>query len=134
MKIITFNIGESLYGVIMDNIKEIMPYPTQVAKLPSQRNDVIGVCNLRGCITTILDINKLCNVEDKPKKFLIHFSKGESNVSFPTETIPQTLDADLSEIDEIPFAGDLVKGIVKTKIGLVILLDDEKLFNPFVKI
>lgn len=135
MKIIVFNIGETTYGVKMDNIKEIMPYPTMIAKLPNQKEFIIGVTNIRGKISVIVSLGKLFKTEHGEPKFLMVLEKGGKIVSFPTDGMPQTLDVNLNDMSN-DFIGrsDYIDGIVDSKLGLVAILKEEELFHNNVKL
>lgn len=132
MKVVTFNIGDTVYSVKIDVIKEIMIYPKRVANLPNQNKNVIGVTNIRGTVSTIIDIERLLtNNTCSDKKFLIILeNKNGKIICFPTSNMPETLDITNNKVDtNFVGVGDLIEGVTNTKKGLVVMLDDKKLFE-----
>jgi purine-binding chemotaxis protein CheW len=130
MKIIIFDIDNTTYGIKMDNIKEIMPYPTRIAKLPNQNSNIIGVTNIRGKVSSILNINQILNTNKTESKYIIIIEKDNKIICFPTEKMPQTLDITMDEIST-NFIGksDYISGILNTKIGLVALMNEINLLG-----
>jgi purine-binding chemotaxis protein CheW len=61
-QIVTFKLGDEIFGVRVNDIREIVK-PENVTRVPQMPGFIEGVMNLRGQITTIINLNRLMEIE-----------------------------------------------------------------------
>jgi twitching motility protein PilI len=54
---IAFRLGKSYLVTSMDQIREIIPYTSQLAKVPGAKSWVKGLANIRGLLLPVIDLN-----------------------------------------------------------------------------
>ncbi len=60
--LITFSL-ETLYGLDISDVKEVIDYPTDLIKTPTITKHIRGMANLRGELVAIIDTRQLYNLE-----------------------------------------------------------------------
>jgi purine-binding chemotaxis protein CheW len=65
MQVIVFKLGNERYGVEISQVREIIR-PAQITRIPNTPDFIEGVINLRGQITTIINLRKRFGLENKP--------------------------------------------------------------------
>ena len=61
-QIVVFELGKERYGVSIHTIREIIRY-SEVTKVPETPGYVDGVLNIRGTITTIVNLREILGME-----------------------------------------------------------------------
>ncbi len=61
-----FVLGGELYGVALAKVREILT-PPPITPVPRAPRDVLGVCSVRGLLTTVFDLRTRLRLEASPK-------------------------------------------------------------------
>lgn len=96
-KVLTFSLGEEVYGVDILRVKEIRGW-SPVTRIPQSPNSLLGVLNLRGVIVPIVDLR-------------VRFGLAAAEFNALTVTIVLSLDAG-SGTKEHGFVGDSVRDVI----------------------
>lgn len=120
---ITFRLAQSLMGVDILDIREIIPC-TRITRVQCAPGFVTGLINLRGQILTILDISVLMGFEKtgQPGSHIIVFK--HRNVGFVVDQIGDLFDVERSRIESIPVNVDPK---IKKYSDTIVNLDDNVL-------
>lgn len=138
-QIIIFKLDEKLYGVNIDQVREITRVG-EISPVPKAPKYVLGVTNLRGQITTVIDLRKRLGMQpkaiDKQSRMMIIEAEGNSEGVIVDSVVEVTMipKADIEEPPKIMEASknksNYLVGIGKKDNKLIILLDLRKLLSP----
>lgn len=143
-QMIVFKLGEEEYGLLIDQIKEVVITP-HITRVPLTAGYIKGVANVRGNILAIVDLEErfglspksgaVDNDSEKPNYTLVVESE-DLKMGILVKEVPNTLAISQSQIDQSPNilnnqASDknYIKGIVTIQNRLVILIDIYKVVN-----
>lgn len=62
---LAFTLAGELYGVALDKVREIVT-PPPVTPVPRAPHDILGVCSVRGLLTTVIDLRLRLRVQAAP--------------------------------------------------------------------
>lgn len=142
MKLVTFQLGEELYGVeIMDVARIVKTQP--VRSIPNAPHYVEGIFNLRSEIIPVISLHKRFHIKS-PKiedgdEFLSGFlilSVENNKIGVIIDRVARVVDIKKDDIQSPPqmIAGigtEYISGVVrKDDGGYLIILDIHKLFTP----
>ncbi|GAB4338133.1 MAG: chemotaxis protein CheW [Flammeovirgaceae bacterium] len=141
-QIIVFKIGGEEYGLMIDQIKEVVLTP-RIAKIPLMPSYIKGVANIRGNILAIIDLeekfglkNTVSHESDEGQKnYSLVVESDKYNMAILVREVPNTLsvsDADIDRSPSVVSGGDsknYIKGIVKLDTRLVILIDAHQIIS-----
>lgn len=137
MQIVVFRLGAEEYGADISQVREIIEH-RGINSIPGTTADLHGVINLRGQITTVIDLRKRLGIREKASdsssRIIIAEVEGNT-IGMIVDSVSEVRYVSGSQIE--PFAGllhgetgaDYVSGICKLKTGLLILLNLEKVFD-----
>ncbi len=131
IQVVIFNLGNERYGVETTQVKEIIKVD-EITKIPNAPDFVEGVINLRGQITTIINLRKRFGLP--PKEIdndtrIIVFEQNGSIMGIMVDTVNEVKYLSKDDIEELPTVitsksgSRLLKGIGKLPDSLVILID-----------
>ena len=141
MLILLFYLGEAMYGIHCEKIREICP-SVKLEKIPHAPEYFAGLFKYRGALVPVIDLRRL--IQDKPcdmrlstRIILIDF-KNEDDTAYVvgfmaervTETVRQPREAFVSSgvnLDGVPFLG----GIVMENDHMVQMIDLDRLPENF---
>lgn len=139
-KYLTFSLGKEQYGVEILKVREINCL-LDITAVPRTPNFVRGVINLRGKVIPVIDLRikfGMETVESNEQTCIIVVDIIQNNIAVQmgiiVDTVSEVLDIDTDDIEETPTFGsscrtDFIKGIAKTKGGVKILLNIEKVLS-----
>lgn len=142
-KYLTFHIGKELYGIEINNVKEVIEYlqSVNITRIPLTPNFIAGVINLRGEVTPVIDLNArffnnksvinkrtcivIINVEDTDEKITL---------GVMIDSVDAVVDIPDGDIEATPPLGakiraDFISGIGKIEGKFVILLNINTVLN-----
>jgi purine-binding chemotaxis protein CheW len=132
---VTFLLAGEIYGVPAAAVREVIMW-APVTRIPNAGASVKGVINLRGEIVPVLDSRTrlgLAPIEptDRTCIVVVHVRNGSRQLAagLIVDTaleVARLISAEISGGDG-RLAGDLVTGVARTKAGLVMLLDVDRL-------
>jgi purine-binding chemotaxis protein CheW len=131
-QIIVFKLDDKQYGVNIEQIREITRIG-EIAPVPNSPSYINGVTNLRGQVTTVIDLRKRLGMApkefDKDSRMMVIESQGRS-VGMIVDSVAEVTmlpKTDIEETPEIARATDdksaYLKGIGKKGDKLIILVD-----------
>jgi len=128
---VIFKLGDEEFGVDVMNIKEIARITT-ITRVPRSPDFIEGVINLRGCLTTVINLRKrfgfapkeidadsriiIAELEDKPVGMLV--DAATEVLRIPVSDIEATPEMVTTEISK-----EYLRGVGKVENRLIILLD-----------
>ncbi|MCQ2582431.1 MAG: chemotaxis protein CheW [Treponema sp.] len=140
MQLVTFMLGQDLYGVDIMDVKEIVRIQ-DVRSIPNAPYYVEGFINLRGDIIPIIDLHKRFRIQALPSD-QIDFDGGfiilniENNkIGIIIDKIARVVYVKSDDIKEPPqmisgIGSEYIEGVIREDNGYLIMLNIRKLFNP----
>lgn len=143
MKLVTFQLGEELYGVeIMDVDQIVKTQP--VRSIPNAPHYIEGIFNLRSEIIPVISLHKRFHIKspqlDEDDEYLGGFlilSVENNKIGVVIDRVARVVDIKKDDIQLPPqmIAGigtEYISGVVRKEDGgYLIILDIHKLFNPY---
>ncbi|MEM2727092.1 MAG: chemotaxis protein CheW [Archaeoglobaceae archaeon] len=137
VQVIVFRLGEERYGVDISQVREIIR-PSQITKIPNAPEFVEGVINLRGQITTIVNLRKRFGMPPKPidnDTRIIVVEYNNAVIGMMVDTVNEVKYLPQRDIEALPSIitsreeAKFLKGVGKLSDGLLILIDLNKVLN-----
>ena len=137
VQVIVFNLGGERYGVDVSQVREIIK-PSQITRIPNAPDFIEGVINLRGQITTIVNLRKRFGMEPKPidndtRIIVVEFDNAAIGMMVDTVTEVKYLStSDIEPLPDIITAREeakFLKGVGKLPDGLLIMIDLNKVLS-----
>ncbi len=137
VQVIVFNLGNERYGVDISQVREIIK-PTQITRIPNAPDFVEGVINLRGQITTIINLRKRFGLEPKPidnNTRIIVVEYNNAVIGMMVDTVNEVKYLSTADIEALPSIitareeAKFLKGVGKLPDGLLILIDLNKVLS-----
>ncbi|MCS7130595.1 MAG: chemotaxis protein CheW [Archaeoglobaceae archaeon] len=137
VQVIVFRLGEERYGVDISQVREIIR-PSQITKIPNAPDFVEGVINLRGQITTIVNLRKRFGMVPKPidnDTRIIVVEYNNAVIGMMVDTVNEVKYLPQKDIESLPSiitsreSAKFLKGVGKLPDGLLILIDLNKVLN-----
>jgi purine-binding chemotaxis protein CheW len=131
-QLIVFKLEDKLYGVNIDQIREITRID-EISPVPNAARYIEGVTNLRGQVTTVVNLRKKLGMPhkefDKESRMMIVESEGRS-VAVIVDSVTEVTMISKTDIEETPElarttqeTSSYLKGIGKKDKKLIILVD-----------
>jgi len=137
VQVIVFKLGEERYGVDISQVREIIR-PSQITRIPNAPDFVEGVINLRGQITTIVNLRKRFGMPPKPidnDTRIIVVEYNNAVIGMMVDTVNEVKYLAQKDIEALPSIitareeAKFLKGVGKLPDGLLILIDLNKVLN-----
>lgn len=137
VQVIVFRLGEERYGVDISQVREIIR-PSQITKIPNAPDFVEGIINLRGQITTIINLRKRFGMPPKPidnDTRIIVVEYNNAVIGMMVDTVNEVKYLAQKDIEALPGIvtsreeAKFLKGVGKLPDGLLILIDLNKVLN-----
>ena len=140
LQLVVFQLGQEEFGVDIAQVREIIK-PTEITQMPNSPPFVEGVINLRGQITTIMDLRKRVDLGEATKTDqmrIIVVELEDNTIGMVVDSVTEVLRISNSEIDPTPAIAtevdtNYIQGVGKLKNGeqdrLLILLDLTKVLS-----
>lgn len=140
-QLVTFQLGDELYGVDIMDVKEIVKV-LAVRPIPNAPYYVEGIFNLRGEIIPIINLHKRFRLkkteiseDDEFERGFIILDLDGSKIGIIIDKVARVVLVQNEEVKPPPqmFAGigtEYVHGVIRQETGYLILLDTRKIFNP----
>ncbi len=135
MQVVVFSLGGEEYSVDISMVREIirMVDLTRIPKLPEF---IEGVINLRGQITTVINLRKRFEMEpivNDNNRIIIVDSKGEP-IGIIVDSVSEVMTVPPGQIEDMPSikharTQEYLKGICKVDDRILILLDLDKILT-----
>lgn len=146
LQIVEFLLGDEHFAIDLFDVKEVVEY-TRITKLPNSPSYIKGIIDLRGEITTIIDLKLQLSViettttnEENSRIIVLDDRITHSKIGIMVDDVLTVSTYDTSQIDETATSGDdgtHILGIIKKKIRdkekdatqLIIWLDVKSLLH-----
>lgn len=137
VQVIVFRLGEERYGVDISQVREIIR-PTQITRIPNAPDFVEGVINLRGQITTIVNLRKRfgmppTQIDNDTRIIVVEYNNAV--IGMMVDTVNEVKYLSQKDIEPLPSIitsreeAKFLKGVGKLPDGLLILIDLNKVLN-----
>lgn len=136
LQMITFNLGNEMYGVDIMAVREIRVW-SDTTPLPNSPEFVLGVINLRGVIVPVFDLlDRFGHGETTPTKShaVIIVVVGSNLIGLVVNAVSDIVylkESDIRAVPEMKFRKDsaFLTGLAIVDEQMVALISTEKLFN-----
>ncbi|WP_422359606.1 chemotaxis protein CheW [Reichenbachiella sp.] len=136
IQLIVFKLGEEEYALPIEQIKEVVLTP-RISPMPQTPDYVKGIANIRGNVIAIMDFEQKFGLKPNKKKlnngtvnYTLVIESEDHNVGILVNDVPNTLSVLSSKIDDssniiqhTSLDESVIKGVVKTKEKMIILID-----------
>jgi purine-binding chemotaxis protein CheW len=141
-QLVTFQLGEELYGINIMDVKEIVRVQA-IRAIPNAPTYVEGIFNLRSEIVPIINLHKRFHLkklvttdedEELLPSFVIIDIEG-MKLGIIIDRISRVITVEQDEIQPPPqmitgIGAEYIRGVVRQENGYLIILDVRELFNP----
>lgn len=135
LQLVTFKLGNEEYGIDILKVQEINRM-TEITTMPKSAFSVEGVINLRGKVIPVVNLRKRFGLEMKEldsQSRIIVVDAG-STIGLIVDSVSEVIRIPSDTIEPPPpitggIGSEYVRGIVKLKDRLIILLDIDRLLS-----
>jgi len=137
IQLVVFELGDEEFGVEISQVREIIK-PVDITKMPNTPDHVNGVINLRGSITTVMDLRKKLGIhhsqETNQKMRIVIIELEDNTIGMMVDSVSEVLRLPLSDIDSkvnetSEIDAEYIRGIGKLENRMLILLDLNKVIS-----
>ena len=142
IQLVTFHLGEELYGVNILDVKEIVRVQA-VRAIPNAPNYVEGIFNLRSEIIPVINLHKRFAIlkstvkseEDALLSGFVIIDIDGMKLGIIIDRVSRVVTIEKSDIQMPPqmlsgIGAEYIQGVVRQDAGYLILLNIRSLFNP----
>ena len=138
-QLVTFHLGEELYGVNIMDVKEIVRIQN-VRVIPNAPYYVEGIINLRSEIIPIIDLHKRFRIQNVHSEdiemdggFIILNIDG-NKIGIIIDKVERVVSVKGEDVKEPPqmltgIGTEYIEGVIREEYGYLIMLNTRKLFN-----
>lgn len=139
-QLVTFCLGEELYGVDIMDVKEIVRL-RNVRAIPNAPYYVEGIIHLRSEIIPIIDLHKRFNIKSSARAEDIEMEGGfiildieGSKIGIIIDKVERVVTVKEEDVKEPPqmlsgIGNEYIEGVIREDEGYLIMLNTRKLFN-----
>ena len=140
-QLVTFQLGEELYGIDIMDVKEIVRVQ-EIRPIPNAPSYVEGIFNLRREIIPIINLHRrfhlkkaVISEEDELLSGFIIIDLDGMKLGVIIDKVARVVTVESSKIQPPPqiltgIGAEYIQGVVRQEQGYLIILDIAKLFNP----
>ncbi len=140
-QLVTFQLGEELYGIDIMDVKEIVRVQ-DIRSIPNAPSYVEGIFNLRSEIIPIINLHRrfhlkkpLLGEDDEMLSGFIIIDLDGMKLGVIIDKVARVVTVELDKIQPPPqmltgIGAEYIQGVVHQDHGYLIILDIRKLFNP----
>lgn len=140
-QLVTFRLGEELYGVNIMDVKEIVKIQN-IRQIPNAPYYMVGILNLRSEIIPIIDLHRRFHIglqngdvelDELDSGFIILNIQG-TQIGVIIDKVSRVVTVNRSEVQEPPqmqsgIGSEYITGVVQENNSYLIILDTQKLFE-----
>ncbi len=139
-QLVTFKLGDELYGVNIMDVKEIVKIQN-IRAIPNAPYYMVGILNLRGQIIPIIDLHRRFHIGgdevelDELESGFIILNISGMQMGIIIDKVSRVVQVHQGEVQEPPqmmggIGSEYITGVVRKDEGYLIMLDTAKLFDP----
>lgn len=122
-QVLEFEIGEKEYCVDLDYVDEIVNNEDEITSLPNTDPEVVGVMDLRGRTTTVVDPRIALDLPSGSEpKYVIVFESDGDPVGWLIEDVNQVVSVSENDVDE-SVSNESINGVFKQEDQFTIWID-----------
>ena len=143
IQLVTFRLGDELYGVDIMSVKEIVKIQP-IRPIPNAPYYMVGILNLRGDIIPIIDLHRRFHIDfsngaeelDELDSGFIILNIDGNQIGLIIDRVSRVVSIDVNDIQEPPkmmggIGSEYISGVYRNKDNsFLIVLDIVKLFDP----
>ncbi|HAK46591.1 MAG TPA: chemotaxis protein CheW [Spirochaeta sp.] len=141
LQLVTFQLGEELYGIDIMNVKEIQKV-REIRPIPNAPMYVEGIFNLRGNIIPIISLHKRFHLrkaelgeEDEMLSGFMIIKINDRFLGVYIDKVSRVITVEQADIQPPPqmisgIGTEYIQGVVKEDDGYLIILNIDRLFDP----
>ena len=103
--LVVFTLADGLYGVEVDQVREIIAM-RDVSPVPNSPDYVLGVTNLRGQVTTVTDLKSrlgsISSVETSNNQRIIVVESQDAPIGMVVDSVCEVMRMPKGDIDPVP--------------------------------
>lgn len=128
VQVLEFTLGTETYALDIEYIEEIA-HVGELTPIPNAPEHIIGVMDLRGRTTSVIDPKRLFDVEDggEGDRILVFDPEqlpDQGPIGWTVDDVHQVVDAHPDDLDQAPGADmSAIRGILRREDGFVIWVD-----------
>lgn len=129
MQVIVFRLLDEQFAVSTDVVKSINDM-MEITKVPRAPEYIMGLINLRGNVSSLLNINLLMNLpQSEDSSSIIIMNLEDEAVGIAVDEVKEVLEVEESSLEKIDDAKDkpYFRGIIKFQERIITLVDINKL-------
>lgn len=137
-QLVQFFLGEESFAIRVDQVREIVKYG-DITRVPRMPAFIQGVMNLRGRITTVIDLRRRFRIDDGAERTalcrIIVAEMGENQIGIVVDAVKDVIRVPSRSISDPPelmaskVDGRFLVGICRLKDDLVMLVDLDTLLS-----
>lgn len=136
MQFVIFNLEQEEFGVVIDQLKEIIK-PPKIVSIPNTPEYIEGIINLRGEVYPIFNLRKKFGFPEKPfddDTKIIIVTVGDTRVGFVVDEVSEIIRLEQDAIEKAPkLVSDVnrryISGVGKLDERMIIMLDLNLILN-----
>lgn len=141
LQLVTFQLGDKLYGVDIMDVKEIQRLqPTR--PIPNAPSFVEGIFKLRSDIIPVINLHKRFHIkntleseDDKLLSGIVIIEMDGMRLGVIIDKVSRVVTVEANQIQPPPqiisgIGAEYIEGVISREDGYLIILDIRKLFNP----
>ena len=138
VELMTFRIGNQLFGIDIESIKEINCH-LRIVPAPLPDPAVLGVINLRGDVLTVVDLGNMLKIPRRrdsvsTDKFIV-LRCDEERIALAVEKLEDVTSVSRDQIQPLPSnfrtsRPEAYKGLVKTEAEVLLIIDADAMTSP----
>ncbi|WP_178842059.1 chemotaxis protein CheW [uncultured Treponema sp.] len=142
IQLVTFQLGEELYGVDIMDVKEIVKV-CNVRQIPNAPYYVEGIFNLRSEIIPVMNLHKRFQIkkletsaaEEELDGGFIILNIDNNKIGIIIDKIARVVTVDMADVKDPPqmisgIGTEYIQGVIRQENHYLIMLNIRKLFNP----
>ncbi|WP_423792966.1 chemotaxis protein CheW [Methanocaldococcus indicus] len=142
LKIVVFKLGENEYGLKVDEVREVLKLKKgDITPLPNAPSYIVGVTNIRGEITPIIDLKGKLGIydnyeslDDKEELLVMVIEVNNQTFGILVDGVNDVMQISKDTITPVSSikkstAGEYIDGIIKLDKRLIILLNISSLLD-----
>ena len=126
-QVLEFELAGEQYCVSLDHVDEIVNNEDAITEVPNSERGIVGVMDLRGQTTTIVDPRRSLDLSATPDaKYVIVFESDDRPIGWLIEDVTKVAEIAESDLDDSVAAGP-VNGVFRNGDAFTVWIDPEKI-------
>lgn len=124
--VLEFSLGDGRYGIDISHVEEIVDADEEITSVPNADPQVVGVVDLRGETTTIVDPKVALDLDAATTGRRIVVLADVEGTGLLIDDVHQVMDVDAEEVDDST-ASETTHGVIRHDDRFVVWIDPEAL-------